>query len=480
MQGTTIPPRSDEPSQPEQRPDQQPVQLPPPIPAGSPGGQTGQTGQTIPAPPGYPYPGYPGGNPGYPGYPGNPGYTGQQDGYHGMPPLPPMAVVDSTPPRPRRRSLAIIGVAFALLLMLAIGVGAGTAIGRATVPATTNTSNKVVLGSSSAPNVTVSSSTTTLQQDVENVAKAVAPSVVKITSTSANGSQAVGSGNILTADGYIVTNDHVVQGFNSYTVQLSDGKTYPATLIGEAPQDDLAVIKINATGLKPIAFGDSSKAQVGEFAIAIGNPLDLGESVTFGVVSKLNQVASEAPGGPAGTLTGLIQTSAPINPGNSGGALVNLQGQLIGIPTLAAVNPESRGTATSIGYAISSNRVQFVAQQLIANGKVTSTGQGFIGIEAQDVNPQIAIADGLSVNSGVLVQGFVNDAAGASPGQQAGLQKGDVITAVNGTAVSNNNDLASVLQNQGPGKQVKLTVVRGTTSLTITVTLGERPASAQG
>ena len=474
MQGTTIPPRPDEPSQPEQpeqRPDQQPIQAPPPMPADQP------TGQTIPAPPGYPYSGYPGG---YPPYPGYPGYTGQQDGYHGMPPLPPVAVVESTPPRPRRRGLAIIGAVIALLLTLAIGVGAGAAIGRATVSPTTTNGNTVVLGSSSAPNVTVSSSTTSLQTDVQNVAKAVAPSVVKITSTSANGSQAIGSGNILTAGGYIVTNDHVVQGFNSFTVQLSDGKTYTAALIGEAPQDDLAVIKINATGLKPIAFADSSKLQVGEFAIAIGNPLDLGESVTFGVVSKLNQVASEQPNGPAGTLTGLIQTSAPINPGNSGGALVNLQGQLIGIPTLAAVNPESRGTATSIGFAISSNRVQFVSQQLIENGKVTSTGQGFIGIEAQDVTPQIAIANGLSVQSGVLVQGFVNDAEGVSPGQQAGLRQGDVITAVNGKAVSDNNDLASILQDQGPGKQVKLSIARGTSTLTITVTLGERPASTQG
>src|SRR6185312_16238609 len=212
MQGTTIPPRPDEPSQPGQRPDQQPdqqpIQLPPPIPADQ---SAGQTGQTIPAPPGYPYSGYPGG---YPPYAGYAGYTGQ-DGYRGMPPLPPVAVVDSTPPRPRRRSLAIIGAVIALLVTLAIGV-----------------------------------------------------------------------------------------------------------------------------------------------------------------VSRLNQVASEQPSGPAGTLTGLIQTSAPINPGNSGGALVNLQGQLIGIPTLAAINPESRGTSTSIGYAIASNRVQFVAQQLIANGKVTSTGQG--------------------------------------------------------------------------------------------------------
>jgi S1-C subfamily serine protease len=484
MQGTTIPPRPDDSEQPNQ-----PLQVPPPLPAERP--ET--TGQPYPpaqqptwAPSyqGYPNQGYPGsqsGYPAYPGYPGYPGYAGNQDGAQGAPPVPPTYAVESQAQRPRRRGLLIAAAAFALLLTLLVGVAAGVVFGRATASTSTNGGSSVVVGSTSAPNVTISSSTTTLQQDIENVAKAVAPSVVKITSSSASGSEAVGSGNILTADGYIVTNDHVVQGFSNYTVQLSNGKTYTAQLIGESPQDDLAVIKIAATGLKPIAFvADSSQVKVGEFAIAIGNPLDLGESVTFGVVSRLNQTASEQPNGPAGTLTGLIQTSAPINPGNSGGALVNLKGRLIGIPTLAAINPESRGTATSIGFAISANRVQYVAKQLIANGKMTSTGQGFIGIEAQDVTPQLAQADGLSVQSGVLVHNFVNDAAGASPAQQAGLKAGDVITAVNGTTISDNSELASTLQNQSPGSRVTLTIVRGTSTLTITVTLGERPVSPQG
>ena len=464
MHGTTIPPRPDE-SQQYDQPGQQTVQAPPPLPSGKPDTSDQPTDQGSQAPwlPGYPN-----------GYPG--GYSG---GYQGMPPQPPVGVVESTPPRPRRRSLAIIAALAVLLLTLVVGIVAGTAIGRASLTPTASNSNTVVVGSTSAPAVTVSSATTSLEQDIENVAKAVAPSVVKITSTSARG-QAVGSGNILTADGYIVTNDHVVQGFTSYTVQLSDGKTYPAQLIGEAPQDDLAVLKIAATGLKPIAFADSSQVQVGQFAIAIGNPLNLGESVTFGIVSKVNQTASEQPNGPASTLTGLIQTSAPINPGNSGGALVNLQGQLIGIPTLAAINSETGGSANSIGFAISANRVQYVVKQLIENGKVTNSGQGFLGIEAQDVTPQIASANGLSVQSGVLVRSFVNDAAGASPAQQAGLQAGDVITAVNGTTITNNSDLAGALQNQAPGSKVTLTVVRGTSTVTITVTLGERPVSTQG
>jgi S1-C subfamily serine protease len=444
------------------------MQAPPPLPAESSPESTEPSQPTQPAYPGYPQ---------YPGY--QQGYqNGYQGNFQGMPPYPPSNFTEGTPPRPRRWGLVAIGAAIMLLLTLAVGIAGGVAIGRVTA-SQGSTSGNTVLGSTSAPHVTVSSSTATLEQDVKNVAKAVAPSVVKIISTGASG-EAVGSGNILTSDGYIVTNDHVVQGFSNYSVQLSNGATYTAKVVGESPDDDLAVIKINATGLTPIAFADSSQAQVGDFVVAIGNPLDLGQSVTFGVVSRLNQTASEQPNGPAGTLTGLIQTSAPINPGNSGGALVNLKGQLIGIPTLAAINPENRGTQTSIGFAISSNRVQFVAKQLIEQGKVTSSGRGFIGIEAQDVDPAVAAQLGLSVQSGVLVRSFVNDAAGASPARQAGLQTNDVITKVNGTPVNNNSDLSGALQNQAPGAKVSLTVVRGSSTLTIAVTLGERPTSTQG
>jgi len=464
MQGTTIPPYPGDSQQPQQP--MQPMQAPPPLP---PEAAPEAAAPTQPAYPGYPnYPGYQ--NSYQNGYPGN---------NQGIPPYPPSNFTEGTPPRPRRWGLLAVGAAIMLLLTLAVGIAGGVALSRATTSSGSNNGNTVVLGSNSAPRVTVSSSTATLEQDVKNVAKAVAPSVVKITSTGSSG-EAVGSGNILTADGYIVTNDHVVQGFSNFSVQLSTGATYTAQVIGESPDDDLAVIKINATGLTPIAFGDSSQAQVGDFVVAIGNPLDQGEAATFGIVSRVNATASESPNGPAGTLTGLIQTSAPINPGNSGGALVNLKGQLIGIPTLAAINPDSRGTQTSIGYAISSNRVQFVAKQLIEQGKVTSSGRGFIGIQAQDVDPAVAAQLGLSVQSGVLVHSFVNDAAGASPAQQAGLQVNDVITKVNGTAVNNNSDLSGALQNQAPGSKVSLTVARGNSTLTISVTLGERPTSTQG
>jgi S1-C subfamily serine protease len=420
-------------------------------------------------------------NPGA-GYDSTYGSGGYGPGFGATPPSPPYTYWGPpTPPRRPRRHWAGALIAVALLIALAIGGGVGAFIALHATPGAATTGSKIVLGAQSAPALTVSSTTTSLQQSVETVAKAVEPSVVEITSTgSGQNGESIGSGDILTADGYIVTNDHVVQGFSNFTVTLSNGVNKQAQLVGQDAQDDLAVLKIAATNLTPIALGDSSKATVGEFSIAIGTPLGQRNTATFGIVSALNRSASEAPSGPASELTGLIETSAPINPGNSGGALVNLQGQLIGIPTLSATNPETGSSANSIGYAIPVNRVSYVAQQLIAHGSLASTGQGFIGIQAQDVTPQLAAADGLSTQSGVMVAGFANDAAGQSPAQQAGVQTGDVITAVNGQTVNTNDDLSSALLNDTPGAQVTLTIVRGTSQRTITITLGERPVNTQG
>jgi S1-C subfamily serine protease len=351
-------------------------------------------------------------------------------------------------------------------------------------PATINTSN------TPAP-VSPSSQTTSLQSNVESVIQKVQPSVVEVTSTnssnsgglglfgnSATASEAIGSGEILTSNGYIVTNDHVVAGFNSFQVTLANGKNFTAQLVGTDPNDDLAVLKINASNLPTITLGDSGKVQVGEFAIAIGTPLGLTQSATFGIVSATNRDATEAPNGPASELTGLIQTSAPINPGNSGGALVDLSGRLIGIPTLTIVDPETGTAANGIGFAIPSNRVQFIAQQLIKNGKVTSTGQGFLGVGTDDVTPILAQQYNLPVQSGAIVVAFSKDTAGVSPAQQAGIKINDIITAVNGTPVDSSNSLAAVLISQSPGTTVTVTVQRGSKQLNIKVKLGERPANA--
>lgn len=213
-------------------------------------------------------------------------------------------------------------------------------------------------GTSSTP------SGTSIEQTSISTIQTVNPSVVQIQARGRLAGGGVGSGEILTTSGYIVTNSHVVHGFSSYTVLLSNGNEVPAQLVGDAPSQDLAVLKINASNLKPIAIGDSSQVQVGEFAIAMGSPLGLEQSATSGIISALNRQATEVVDGNRFMLAGLIQTSAPINPGNSGGALVNLKGQLIGIPTLGAVDPSTGVAANGIGYAISSNQMETIVRQL--------------------------------------------------------------------------------------------------------------------
>lgn len=449
-----------EPAQPQAPETTGPTQAPvyPPYPSQ----YTPENPEAAQTPPQTPWPG--------PGY----GYQGNQDGYPPQqPPVSPYYMGPSQPPttpgRPRRSPVLL---ALALLVALLVGGGLGALITNALVNhGSSSNSPNITLGSSTAPNVSVSSNVTDLQANLESVAAAVEPSIVKITSTGSQG-EAIGSGDVLTSDGYIVTNDHVVDGFTSFSVAVPNGGTYTAQVIGQDPQDDLAVIKINAHGLKPVSIADSSKATTGEFSMAIGYPLGLSESATYGIVSGLDRAVSEAPDGPASELVGMIQTSAQLNPGNSGGALVNLQGQLIGIPTLEATNTETNSPANGIGYAISSDRMEYVVRQLIASGKLTTSGQGFLGIESEDLRGQ----------NGVGVAGFTNDASGKSPAQAAGLQVGDIITAVNGQTVSTSDDLAGVVLADAPGTKISLTVNRNGSSTTVSVTLGERPAntSAQG
>jgi S1-C subfamily serine protease len=204
---------------------------------------------------------------------------------------------------------------------------------------------------------------TDIEATTIHVINTVDPSVVQVQARGSRGS-GVGSGEILTRSGYIVTNDHVVRGLTSFTALLADGRRVPARLVGEAPTEDLAVLKISALNLRPIAVGDSSTVQVGEYALAIGSPLGLEQSATFGIISALSRQANADVDDHIITLTGMIQTSAPINPGNSGGALVNLKGQLIGIPTLGAVETSSGVAANGIGFAISSNRMKAIVKQL--------------------------------------------------------------------------------------------------------------------
>jgi S1-C subfamily serine protease len=214
---------------------------------------------------------------------------------------------------------------------------------------------------------------TTLEQLRVTVAAKVKPTVVEVIARLANG-KAIGSGELIDAPGYIVTNNHVVRGAQTVQVVLYDGTNIPATIAGTDPSDDLAVLKITPPQGKHtiVTLGDSSKLRVGQEVLAIGNPLGITETVTHGIVSALGRTVSEGQGG--AVIHNAIQTDAPINPGNSGGALVDLQGNLVGIPTLTAIDPEFHTPANGVGFAIPSNRVGVVVPEIIKTGKVTLTG----------------------------------------------------------------------------------------------------------
>jgi len=305
----------------------------------------------------------------------------------------------------------------------------------------------------------------------EAVIAKVQPAVVQVNVTTSSGNQ-LGSGVIIDHRGYIVTNNHVIAGATSINVVLNDGRKLQAQLVGTDPTDDLAVLKITppASGLTVATLGDSSKLRVGQDVLAIGNPLGFSQTVTNGIISALNRTASEGQNG--ATLPNAIQTDAPINPGNSGGALVDLQGNLIGIPTLGAIDPEFRTPANGVGFAIPSNRVKLIAEQIIDTGKVTHTGRAALGISVTSVDANLAAQDNLSIDHGALIASVVPNSAAA----QAGLRAGDVIIQVGSQAVNDASSLGDALAGKNPGDTVSITIMRGSQQLTINATLGELQA----
>jgi S1-C subfamily serine protease len=289
----------------------------------------------------------------------------------------------------------------------------------------------------------------------------VRPAVVQINVMTNRGS-GLGSGVILDSRGYIVTNAHVIANAQRLQVVLSDGSLLTAQLVGIDSLDDLAVVKVTTTTkLTAATLADSSKAQVGQEVLAIGNPLGITQTVTNGIISALDRVVS--------TIPDAIQTDAAINPGNSGGALVNLQGEVVGIPTLSAIDPLFQTPANGVGFAIPSNRVRFITQQLIENGKVTRTGRAALGIQITTVDAAIAAQDHLSVASGVLIVQLTPKSAAA----EAGLQAGDVIVQVGKYPVTDTASLGDALLTMKPGEGVPVRVARGNQQQTFNVTLGE-------
>ena len=278
--------------------------------------------------------------------------------------------------------------------------------------------------------------------------------------------QSLGSGVIVNAkDGYILTNNHVIAGAEQIKVTLTDGKSYTAKLIGVDPQTDIAVIQIQAPDLVALPLADSSKLRVGDFVVAIGDPFGLGQSATSGIVSGLGRQ-----GLGRNSFQNFIQTDASINPGNSGGALVNLAGELVGINSMI-YSPS--GASAGLGFAIPSDLAADVMRQLIAHGKVE---RGSLGVDAQDLTARVAAALGIKAASGALVTNVLPD----SPAAKAGLKPGDLVTSVNGKAVTDAQDLRNA-QGLAPfGSTLALGVDRAGKSLTIDARLTALSDQAAG
>ncbi len=270
----------------------------------------------------------------------------------------------------------------------------------------------------------------------------------------------LGSGVIVSADGYILTNNHVVEGADEIEVVLNDSRHTLAKVIGTDPDTDLAVLKIQLDRLPVIVLGNSDQLQVGDQVLAIGNPFGVGQTVTGGIVSALgrNQLGIN-------TFENFIQTDAAINPGNSGGALVDTQGTLLGINT--AIFSRSGGSM-GIGFAIPVSTARQVLQGIVKDGQVT---RGWIGVEPNDLSPELAETFGVKQQSGVIITGVLQN----GPAAQAGIRPGDVITTVAGTAVNNVSELLANVAALKPGAPAKFAALRRDDKLELTVTPGVRP-----
>lgn len=273
--------------------------------------------------------------------------------------------------------------------------------------------------------------------------------------------QGVGSGVIVNSEGYILTNHHVVDGALEVKVELTDNRTFTAKLVGSDPPSDLAVLKIDAKDLPTLSLGDSDKVRVGDFVLAVGNPLGIGQTVTSGIVSAKGR----ATGLSDGSFEDFLQTDAAINRGNSGGALVNTIGELIGINS-QILSPS--GGNIGIGFAIPSNMAKVVMDQLMKTGKVR---RGMLGVTIQSIDSDLAQSLNLPAARGAIVTSVSND----GPAEKAGIKRGDVITAVNKQTVVDNNSLRNLVASIPPGSNVEVTALRNGRDQNFQVALAELP-----
>ena len=386
------------------------------------------------------------------------------------------------PPRKKKKGTGrrIARSAVALVLAAAMGFaggfvgakfgGSGKVVIQQVAPSSTASS------SDSADSSIAAASSTGTGLTTEQVADMVSPSVVVITTEQVVYSQwswygqsqvesGAGSGVIISSDGYILTCAHVVSGASNITVSIGD-KDYPATLVGEDTTSDIAVVKVDATGLTPATVGNSDDLKVGESVMAVGNPLgELGGTVTSGIVSALNRSVSIQGSSSVNTMS-LIQMDASVSPGNSGGGLFNMNGELVGIVNAKSSDSDAEG----LGFAIPVNDAVKVAQELLENGYVT--GRPYLGISYYAVTDAQTAAQ-LGVNAyGVYIVEVVK----GGPADKAGLQAGDRIVSVDGSEVATQSDLGTLMQDHKAGDTIEITVARGGQMQTVNVTLGEKGA----
>ncbi|MGH9079912.1 MAG: S1C family serine protease [Acidimicrobiales bacterium] len=453
-----------------------PPAAPQSVPAVLPLAATGQEGAApVPPPPAPPPPA--GQPPGYPVYPGGYGPPGYPPAYH-------YSFQMAAPPRAVRHTLGRRTWVWLVLLTALVAALVGGLVG-----AVVGAGNQQTIVATFAPNRSV----LIHPQDVQEVLAKVEPAVVSIDSESGDGGssaggdfvQAAGSGMILTPEGEVLTNNHVIAGAASVTVTLfGQTKALSAHVLGTDPTDDLALVQIDhASSLPTVTFGNSSQTRVGDSVLAIGNALALagGPTVTEGIVSAENRsLSAESDTGQTENLNGLLQTDAAINPGNSGGPLVNSDAQVVGMNTAVASSSTGNAPTENIGFAITVDSVKPRLAQLRQGGSggtgntvpaVPSSNAAYIGVTVGTVTPALQQQDDLTPSSGALVLSVQP----GSPADNAALQVNDVVISLNSTAIQSPDDLTAAIHPLKPGDRVSLGIYRGSNRMTVPVTLGTRP-----
>ena len=390
----------------------------------------------------------------------------------------------SQPQQTQKKKSGKAGKIVALLLACAL-VGGGSGFGAAALmqsrtnaqsaPAAASSDASVMLeGKRQAAALTVASVDTGKALSASEIYAQNVNSTVGITTsitTNYFGYQttaaAAGSGFILTQDGYILTNYHVVESSSTITVTTYDGTSYDAKLVGYDESNDIAVLKVDSTDLVPVVLGDSDTLNVGDSVVAIGNPLgELTFSLTTGSVSALDRPVTFS----TGTTMNLIQTDCAINSGNSGGALFNMYGEVIGITNAkySSSSSSSEASIDNIGFAIPIDQVRSIFESIITNGYIVKP---YIGVTISDVSAE---SQSYGLPEGAAIRSVTED----GPAAEAGLQTGDIVTAVNGAAISNSSDLKKYVQAAAAGDEMELTVYRQGQTLTLTITIGEQKTDA--